>query len=88
MRAFEVRQTALQLNELRLAEGSPGGATMEDHQGAMLASGFVQINEMAMLIREDDIRETVSDCRANAAKIDRVRHTHSPSSCFMRHSRL
>jgi hypothetical protein len=74
MLAFEVRETALQLNELRLAEGSPCGATMEDHQGAMIASAFVQINEIAMLIREDDIRETVSDCRANPAKVDGARH--------------
>jgi hypothetical protein len=92
--AFEVRQTALQLNELRLAEGSPGGATMEDHQGTMLASESVQINEMAMLIREDDIRETISDCRANLAKIDKACHArfsflllHAPQQADSCHQR-
>jgi hypothetical protein len=48
--ALEITETALQLNELRLAERSPRRATMEDHQGALLASGFVQIDEIVVLV--------------------------------------
>jgi hypothetical protein len=77
MGALEVGEPALQLNELRLAEWSPHGAAMEDHQGAMLASGLVQIDEIAMLIWEDDLREAGSDCRADLAKVNGARHVRS-----------
>jgi hypothetical protein len=50
MGTLEVGETALQLNELCLAEWSPRGAAIEDHQSAMIASSLVQIDEIAMLI--------------------------------------
>jgi hypothetical protein len=72
----------LQLHELRFAEWSPCRAAMKDHQSALLASGLVQIDEIVMLIWEDDIGETISDCRANLAKVDGTRHAHSSCLSF------
>jgi len=48
--AFKVGQTALQLDELRLTEGSPCRAAMEDYQGPTAASGLVQTEGVTMLI--------------------------------------
>jgi hypothetical protein len=42
---------ALQLDELRLAEGSPGRAAVEHHQGPPGARRLMEMHGMAMLIR-------------------------------------
>jgi len=49
--AREVGYAALQLDELRLAEGSPGRAAVEHHQGTPSATRLMEIHGMAMLIR-------------------------------------
>jgi len=51
VRPREVGQAALQLDELRLAEGSPGRAAVEHHQGTPSATRLMEIHGMAMLIR-------------------------------------
>jgi len=76
-------ETALQLHELRLAAWSPRSAAVEEHQGAMMASGVVQINEIAMLIWEDAIREAVSNCRADLAQVNGTHHTRSSFLCTL-----
>ena len=67
---LEVGETALQLDELRLAKGSPAGTAMEDNQGAPVSSGLVQMDRMAMLVWQHNIRETRANSRTNVAEVD------------------
>jgi hypothetical protein len=48
--AREVGEAVLQLDELRLAERSPAGAAMEQHQGTATGAGLVQVDSLAMLV--------------------------------------
>jgi hypothetical protein len=68
--AFKVGQTALQLDELRLAEGSPGGAAMEDYQGPTAASGLVQAEGVTMLIWQHHVGKTRTHGRTDRAKVN------------------
>jgi len=68
--ALEVRHAALQLDELRLAEGSPGGAAMEDDQGTSSPTHLVERHGLPRLVRQYHIGETFPDGGANGAEID------------------
>jgi hypothetical protein len=50
-RVLKVGEAPLQLDELRLAERSPGGAAVEHHQGTPIATRLMEIHGIAMLIR-------------------------------------
>jgi hypothetical protein len=69
--ALEVGEAALQLDELRLAVGSPGGAAVEDDERPPIGAGSVQIDGAAVLIGQHDIGESIADGRTDAAEIDR-----------------
>ena len=83
VRAHEVGQAPLQLDELRLAEGSPTGAAVEHHQGPPGATHLMEIYGMAMLIRQEDVGEALPNRGADPAKINAEvrdgRHRHSLS---------
>jgi hypothetical protein len=82
---LEVRQRALQLDELRLAKGSPTGAAVEHHQGAPVTSSLVERYRFAVLVRERDVREVLPDGRTDVAEVDaKIRdrgHALSFSQC-------
>ena len=67
---LEVGQTALQLDELRLAKGSPTGAAMEDYQSLPATSGLVKMHKIAVLVWQHHIREALANSRANVAEVD------------------
>jgi hypothetical protein len=48
--ALEVRQRALQLDELCLAKGSPTSAAVENHQRATVTSRLVETHPIAVLV--------------------------------------
>jgi hypothetical protein len=47
---FEIRQAALQLDELRFAKWSPTGAPVKHDQGSTAASGLMDLDGIAMLV--------------------------------------
>ena len=61
MLTLEIGEAALQLNELRLAEGSPGGAAMKDQQGPAASAGLVQIERLPILVKQHHIRKARSN---------------------------
>ena len=67
---LEVRETALQLDELRLAKGSPAGTAMEDHQSTLARSGLVQMDRLAVLVWQHNVREARPNRRANVAEVN------------------
>jgi len=68
--ALKVWQALLQLHELRFAEGSPAGTAVKDDQGTPTVTGLVQVNALTVLVRQDDVREVLSNCRANPSEVD------------------
>ncbi len=70
MMALKVRQTLLQLDELRFTEGSPSGAAVKDDQGTPTVADLVQIDALAVLVRQDDVREALPNRRANLGEVD------------------
>jgi hypothetical protein len=60
-RSVEVGETALQLDELRPAERSPGGAAVEDDQRSPSRPPGVQVDRLAELIRQQDVGERFAD---------------------------
>ena len=70
MVTLKVRQTLLQLDELRFAVGSPPGAAVEDHQGTPTVPSLVQIDVLAVLVQQDDVRKAIPDRRANCSEVD------------------
>ena len=90
MLAFEIRQAALQLHELRLAKGSPASAAVENHQGATSASRLVEIDRGPVLVREDHVREAFSYGRPDLAEINtKIRdHGHTFSLISKRELRV
>ena len=72
---FKVGQTALQLDELRLTEGSPGRTAMEDDQGPSAASGLVQTEGVTMLIWQHHVGKTRPHGRTDVAEVNtEIRH--------------
>jgi hypothetical protein len=75
MVTLEVGETALQLDELRLAKGSPAGTTVEDHQSAPASSGLMQLDQLAVLVGQHNIGEARANSRANVAEVNtEIRH--------------
>ena len=68
--ALEVGETVLQPNELRAAEGSPVGATVEDDQPLTAIPVFVEIDWVAALIRQFNIRKSLAHLRADLVEIE------------------
>jgi len=79
--ALIIRQTLLQLDELRFTEGSPPGTTVKDHQGPPTVAGLVQIDVLTVLVRQGNVGEVLSNCRADLsevnAKVEGSRHAYS-----------
>src|SRR5215468_4607786 len=70
MMALKIRQTLLQLDELRFAERSPPSTTVKDHQGTPTVAGLVQIDVLTVLVWQDDVREVLPNCWANLGEVD------------------
>jgi hypothetical protein len=68
--ALKVWQALLQLHELRFAEGSPAGTAVKDDQGTPTVTGLVQVDALTVLVRQDDVREALPNCRANCGEVD------------------
>jgi hypothetical protein len=73
----------LQLDELRLAERSPAGTAVKEHDGTPPGAGLVQINSVAVLIRQRHIRELLTNGWPDMGKIYSCRHCSFP---FLIHS--
>jgi hypothetical protein len=84
MMALKIRQTLLQLDELRFAEGSPPGTAMKHDQSTPPVAGLVQIDTLAVLIWQDDVREALPNRRANLGEVDTKVHgrSHKCSSSY------
>jgi hypothetical protein len=67
---FEVRQAALQLDELRFTKRSPFGAAMKHDQCAAARPDLVQTHGCAKLIWKDNIREMSPNSRADLGEVD------------------
>jgi hypothetical protein len=67
---LKVWQTLLQLHELRFAKGSPCSTAVKDDQGPPTVTDLVQVNALTVLIRQDDVREALPNCRANRGEVD------------------
>jgi hypothetical protein len=65
-----VGQSALQLDELRLTEGSPCRAAMEYYQGPTAASGLVQTEGVTMLIWQHHVGKTRTHGRIDVAEVN------------------
>jgi hypothetical protein len=70
MMTLKVRQTLLQLDELRFAEGSPPGTAVKDHQGTPTVADLVQIDLLTVLVWQDNVREAFRNRRANLGEVD------------------
>ena len=70
MMALKIRQTLLQLDELRFAERSPPSTTVKDHQGTPTVADLVQIDVLTVLVWQDDVREALPNGRANRGEVD------------------
>jgi hypothetical protein len=81
--AFEIRQAALQLNELRLAKGSPASTAVENHQSAPSASCLVETDRGAVLVREDHVREAFSYGRTDLAEVNAKIRDHGHTFSFI-----
>jgi len=68
--ALKIRQTLLQLDELRFAEGSPPGTAVKHDQGTPTVADLVQIDVLAVLVWQDDVREALPNRRANLGEVD------------------
>jgi hypothetical protein len=62
-RGFERGQYLLQLDQLRLAEGSPVGAAVEDDERLAVAPGGVQVHRRTALVRQADFGEPLALAR-------------------------
>ncbi len=69
--ALIVRQTALQLDELRLAERSPGGAAVKEHQRPPRSADAVQVDDDSRSIRQGNIGEPLAETRADLLEVER-----------------
>jgi hypothetical protein len=58
------RESRLQLREWRLADGSPGGAAVDDDQRALPTPGGGDVDRDAKLIGEGEVREQLAARRA------------------------
>ena len=60
----------LQLDQLRPAPGSPNDAAMDDHQRTTISASLVQVDEIAVLVGQHQIREPRPHGRPHAVKIN------------------
>jgi hypothetical protein len=74
----------LQLDELRLAVGSPAGAAEEHDQSPSSRARGVQVDDGPALVGQPDVGERRAQSRANGSEIDRwqraITHAAFPSS--------
>jgi hypothetical protein len=68
--SLEVRHALLQLHELRLTVGSPAGAAIEEDQGAPAGPDLVEIDGVAVLVGQYDVRESGADRGADPGEVD------------------
>ena len=70
----EVGQVPLQFDQLRLAERSPRGTAVKDDQSPPPVAGLVQLDTLAVLIGQDDVREALPNRRATRGAVDATVH--------------
>ena len=59
---FEGFQVLLQLDELRPAKASPGGAAVEQDEGVIPAPGLGEADQAPGLVDQLKVREGLADC--------------------------
>ncbi|HEV2010857.1 MAG TPA: hypothetical protein VGS17_07515 [Candidatus Limnocylindria bacterium] len=67
----------LQLDQLRLAIGSPPRAAVEHDDRTTFPACVVQVHEGAVLVGETDIGKGIADARAGIAVVTHGRHRHT-----------
>jgi hypothetical protein len=60
---FEVGQIALQLDQLRFAERSPQGTSVENDQALAPDPGLLKMNSSAVLVWQHDVGKALPDAR-------------------------
>ena len=68
---LQVGKYLLQLNQLRLAEGSPLGASVEDHEGLAARTGRMQVYRASALVGQPDVRKTLTLPRTDLVEVPR-----------------
>jgi hypothetical protein len=43
---------------------------VKDDQGTPTVTGLVQVDALTMLVRQDDVREALPNCRANRGEVE------------------
>jgi hypothetical protein len=43
---------------------------VKDNQGTPTVTGLVQVDALTVLVRQDDVREALPNCRANRGEVD------------------
>jgi len=61
----------LQLNQLRLAERSPLGATVENHERPLAAASGVEVNHLPRLVGQANVRKALTQLGTDRGEIPR-----------------
>ena len=69
----QLTENSLQLDQLRPAIWSPGGAPEKDHERAAPGPPFMQADGLAVGIREAEVGKQLTLCRPDSLVVD-VRH--------------
>ncbi len=72
--AVQSRKDPLQLDQLRLAVGSPNRAAMQDHDRATHVPALVQIDQLTALVGQPDVRERLADLRPAITVVELACH--------------
>ena len=83
--AVEGLQVPLQLDELRLAGRSPGGASVKENQRPVAAAGLREPDMAPRLVGQYEVRHRLSEGRARwevfpgwVSRVDQLRHLRTP----------
>lgn len=81
----KVLEIALQLDQLRFAEASPGGAAVEQDEGPAVAAGAGELDGSAGLVRQREVGDRLADGRTGGeifaggiTAVDEFGHVESP----------
>jgi hypothetical protein len=66
----EIGERLLQLDELGAAERSPPGAALKRDQGATTSPDVMQIHDVSVLIRQDDVGKALSERWTDLREVD------------------
>jgi len=73
---LEIRPYLLQLDQLRLAEGSPLGTAVENHQGLPIRTRSVEVDAGSVLIPQADVRKALALARTDLFEVSRPKLGH------------